>query len=141
MNSRPTEATPARLYCLLAGILLTLAGIGGFLYESSLGTGEQLASDDVAGVWATNGWLNLLYLLAGLTGLAAARREPRRYALIAGAAFTVLAVAGMIVLDGDYGTLLDLLPLSPEGNVLHLLAGVGGLLARAGTPARGSDRG
>jgi hypothetical protein len=137
VNARPEDPTPARLYALLAGFLLMIAGVAGFFYESSLALGDDLVADDVAGIWATNGWLNLLYLLAGIAGLWSATREPQLFSLVAGAGFALLAVAGFVALDGQFGTLFDVLPLSPEGNLINLLAGAGGLAAWALTRAEG----
>lgn len=118
---------PARLFALLVGGLLVLGGIGGFLYESSFSTGDRLASDEIAGILATNGWHNLIHLLTGLAGLALASRAPRPYALAVGGAYLALALWGLIETERGFGNLLELVPVDTQDNLLHLLIGLTGL--------------
>ena len=54
-------ASPARLYCLLVGAVLVIAGIIGFFYEASFATGDSIRTDDVFGVLSVNGWHNLVH--------------------------------------------------------------------------------
>jgi len=75
-----SEAGPARLFALGAGILLSLLGVLGFFYDAGFDTGKQLAADDVAGIIVVNGWRNVIYLLSGLLALGFAPRRPRRTA-------------------------------------------------------------
>lgn len=136
--AEPTpQATAARLYALVVGGLLVLAGIAGFMYESSFGTGAELAADEIAGTFSVNGWRNVLYLTTGALGLGLASRAPRPYALAAGGLFLVIAVWGWFAVDDGVGTLLDAVPLSGTDNWLHLLIGATGLAAGlAGRPQR-----
>lgn len=130
-------ATPARLYALLVGGALALLGVVGFFYDASFGSGSTLASDDLAGVFAVNGWHNLVHLATGLAGLALASRAARSYALGLGAAYTVIAIWGMLETDHGIGTLLNLIPVGSEDNLLHIVIGLTGLAAWAGSrPAR-----
>ena len=71
-----SEAGPARLFALGAGILLSLLGVLGFFYDAGFDTGKQLAADDVAGIIVVNGWRNVIYLLSGLLALGFAPRRP-----------------------------------------------------------------
>ena len=66
------SSSPARLYCLLVGGVLVIAGIIGFFYEASFETGDEIQSDDVFGILAVNGWHNLVHIAIGLLLLAAA---------------------------------------------------------------------
>ncbi len=60
-----TGRTPAQWYCLLGGLALLLAGILGFLAESSFKTGDALERGSLLG-FDVNGWHNIVHLLSGL---------------------------------------------------------------------------
>lgn len=141
------RATPARLYCLLAGGALVIAGIAGFFYESSYDTGSSLRSDELLGVLAVNGWHNAFHLAVGALLLAAAGGAARPASLAVGALYAVLAVFGFVA-TGDAslgfvaedGALLDLIPVNDPDNVLHLLLGMTGIVAFVTSPAVKPDR-
>lgn len=136
-RARPRQGpSPARLYATLAGAGLVLAGLAGFLYETSFATGRKLESDAVLGVLEVNGWHNLLHLATGALGLALATRAARTYALAVGLAYLLLSLWGFLAADGGFATLLDIIPVNTGGNVLHLLLGLAGLAAGAATPAQ-----
>jgi hypothetical protein len=122
-------ATAARLFVLVIGIALVIGGIAGFAYESSFGTGDSYVSDNILGVFPTNGWDNLLHLAAGLACLVAASRGPRAMSLALGAGFTALAIWGFIVTDHGSGNLIDVIPVGTEDNLLHLALGLTGIAA------------
>jgi hypothetical protein len=111
---------------LIAGAALVIGGVAGFFYGPSCVTGTGLEADDVLVTIPTNGWDNLLHLLAGLIGLAAASRAPRHYPLILGAAFVLLAIWGSSVADRG-ATIADLLPVGDADNLLLLAVGVAGI--------------
>jgi len=127
-------ASPARLYALLVGGVLTIAGIIGFFYDSGFDTGAELRTDDVFGILAVNGWHNVVHLLTGLLGLAAVGYAARAYALVLGLVYMVVAIWGFSVTEGGVGVILDFLPVNTEDNVLHLVLGLTGLAAGATTP-------
>lgn len=134
MAKRTDSATAARLFVLLCGAALVVGGVAGFAYESSFGTGEEFVSDDILGIFPTNGWDNTLHLLAGFACLAAASRAPRAMALALGAGFTVLAIWGFAETEGGVGSLLDTIPVATEDNFLHLALGLTGIAAGLLTP-------
>jgi hypothetical protein len=135
-------SSPARLYCLLTGVALVAAGIIGFFYESSFDTAEEVVADDVFGILAVNGWHNVVHILLGVLGLAAAGYAARAYALGVGAVYIVLAVLGFIAVEStdgidfvaENGVLIDLVPVNTEDNVLHAILGVLGIAAGLATP-------
>lgn len=131
-------ASPARLYCILVGGAILIAGIIGFFYEPSFETGSSLVYDDVFGILAVNGWHNVVHILLGLLGLIAAGYAARSYALGVGLLYVVLALWGFLETEEGIGTLLDLVPVNTEDNLLHLVLGLTGLAAGAATP-RESD--
>jgi hypothetical protein len=125
------EASPARLYALVVGGTLTIAGIIGFFYEAEFTSDEQVR-DAVFGILDVNGWHNVVHLATGLLGLAAAGYAARTYALGLGLVYVVVAIWGFIVGDGD--SILSIVPVNTEDNFLHAALGVLGLAAGAATP-------
>src|ERR1700755_3036553 len=67
-------SSPARLYAMLIGGALVIGGGMGFCYDSGFDTGVQVCStgcDKALGVFAVNGWANLLHILTGAVALIA----------------------------------------------------------------------
>jgi hypothetical protein len=138
------ESSPARLYCLLVGAVLVIAGIIGFFYESSFATGDSIREDEVFGVLGVNGWHNVVHLAIGALLLAAAGSAARPAALFVGVLYIVLCILGFIATgDGGIGfiaendTLIKLVPVNNEDNVLHLILGITGVLAAYATRPAG----
>jgi hypothetical protein len=127
-------SSPARLYALLVGSVLTIAGIIGFFYEASFDTGSALRADDVFGILAVNGWHNVVHIVTGVLGLAAVGYAARTYALVLGLVYVVVAIWGFAETSNGFGVILDFLPVNTEDNVLHLVLGLTGLAAGAATP-------
>jgi hypothetical protein len=138
------EASPARLYCLLVGGVLVIAGIIGFFYEGSFATGDSIRTEDVFGVLSVNGWHNLVHIAIGALLLICAGSAARGAALFVGILYIVLCVLGFIA-TGHGGitfvakddVLIKLVPVNNEDNVLHLILGITGVIAYlASRPAR-----
>jgi Domain of unknown function (DUF4383) len=127
------ERSPAQVYALLFGVVLVAAGVLGFFYEASFDAGDDLKADKVLGILAVNGWHNLVHILTGLLGLAVAGSygNARIYAYGLGIVYVALGLIGLFGTE----TLIDLVPLNDEDNVLHLLIGVTGIGAGLATPA------
>jgi uncharacterized protein DUF4383 len=129
-------SSPARLYCLLVGAVLVIAGIIGFFYEASFAVGDDIRSDKVFDILAVNGWHNLVHLSIGALLLVAAGSAARGAALFIGGLYIVLAILGFIA-TGDGGitfvakddVLIKLVPVNNDDNWLHVILGVTGLLA------------
>ena len=138
------ESSPARLYCLLVGAVLVIAGIIGFFYESSFATGDSIRSDDVFGVLGVNGWHNVVHLAIGALLLAAAGSAARPAALFVGVLYIVLCILGFIATgNGGIGfiaendVLIKVVPVNNEDNVLHLVLGLTGVIAAFATRPAG----
>jgi hypothetical protein len=129
-----TTRSPAQLYALIFGAVLTLAGIIGFFYNSEF-TSNKHVRDAVFGILDVNGWHNVVHVLTGIVGLAAAASysSARGYALGLGVVYLVVAIWGFIIGDGD--SILSIIPVNTEDNILHLLIGVTGIAAGMATPA------
>ena len=130
------DASPARLYCLLVGAVLVVAGIIGFFYEGSFATGDSIRSDDVFGVLSVNGWHNLVHIAVGAVLLIGAGSAARPTALFVGVLYLVLCVLGFIATSNggitfvaDNDVLIKLVPVNNEDNVLHLILGITGVIA------------
>ena len=130
------EASPARLYCLLVGAVLVIAGIIGFFYEASFATGDSIRSEDVFGVLSVNGWHNVVHIAIGALLLIAAGSAARGAALFVGILYMVLCVLGFIATSNsgigfiaESDTLIKLVAVNNEDNVLHLILGITGVIA------------
>jgi hypothetical protein len=122
------QSNPARLYAGLVGVTLVVAGIVGFFYSSDFGSPGNV--DAVFGILDVNGWHNVVHILTGALGLlafSAGAYAARQYALAVGAVYIVVAVWGFIIGDGE--SILSIIPVNTEDNVLHLLLGLAGLAA------------
>ncbi|MBK5219800.1 MAG: DUF4383 domain-containing protein [Thermoleophilia bacterium] len=122
--------SPARLYAAATGALLLVLGILGFFYSASFGSPGSV--EEALAVLEVNAWLNLLHVATGALGLLAASYAARPFALAFGFLYTVLAVWGFAIGAGD--AILGFLPASGGDDVLHLVLGLLGLAAAAGTP-------
>jgi hypothetical protein len=83
-----------------------------------------------------NGWHNVVHILTGVLGLlafAAGAYAARTYAMAIGVVYLVVAAWGFMVGDGD--SILSIIPVNTEDNILHLLLGVAGVGAALATPA------
>ena len=129
------ERSPARLYALVIGLTLVVAGIAGFFYSASFSTGDGTERDAVLGILDVNGWHNLVHIASGAIGLAVASSYggARAYAIGLGALYLLITVLGFIAGDGE--ELFNLIPVNTEDNVLHLLIGIAGVGAGLATPA------
>lgn len=123
--------SPARLFATAGGAALVVAGIVGFFYSASFGSPGEVG--EAFGVFAVNGWDNVLHALTGTIGLVAADYASRRYSLWIGLFYFVLGFWGFAVGSGE--AVLGLLPVSTGDNLFHLAFGCLGLLAWRGTPA------
>ena len=107
-------ASPARLYAAVTGALLLVLGVVGFFYDASFTSLHDL--EPALGALEVNAWFNLLYIGTGAVGVLVAGADSRGYALATGLLYTLLAIVGW----GSDG--------------LHLVIGLLGLAAAAGTP-------
>lgn len=131
-------SSPARLYATLVGGALVIIGIIGFFYEASFAVGNDIKADEEFGFLAINGWENAIHIVAGLIGLALAgsNASARLYALGFGVIYVVLAIWGWI--DGE--TILEIIPVNDEANVVHLILGITGIAAGVTTPTETPSR-
>jgi hypothetical protein len=132
-------SSPARLYAVLVGGTLLVAGIIGFFYNASFDVGNSIESDKVFGILAVNAWHNIVHILTGALGLLAAGYAARTYALGLGAVYVLVAFLGFIdfAAGGTGDTILKFIPVNTEDNFLHLILGFLGLAAGLATPKVG----
>jgi hypothetical protein len=143
---RQRGLTPAQWYCLLAGVLLLLAGAFGFLADASFDTSGATDADRVGNAdgqlqgdgflgFEVNAWHNIVHVLSGVVLLAAFRRRgtARAVALAFGLVYGVVAVVGLI----DGSDVLGFIPVNAADNVLHIaLSALGVITALV---SRGDD--
>src|SRR5918998_6401747 len=93
--------TPAQWYCLLAGLALLLAGIAGFIADSSFDTGDGIQGGELLSIFEVNGIHNLIHVASGLLLLAASpkRASAKAVAIGFGLVYGVVTIIGLI--DGQ----------------------------------------
>ena len=135
------DSTPASLYAVLIGAVLLVAGIIGFFYSAAFGTPGNV--DAVLGILDVNAWHNLIHIASGALGLLAFASGPaasRTYALAFGAVYIVVAIWGFVIGSGE--SILGIIPVNTEDNILHVILGVLGIGAYAASdPERATHRG
>jgi hypothetical protein len=122
--------SPARLYATLLGAALVVAGIVGFFYSASFGSPGEV--DEAFGIFAVNGWANVLHILTGTLGLLMAGYASRQYSLWVGALYVAVAFWGFAIGSGE--SILGFLPVNTADNLLHLIIGTLGIAAALSTP-------
>jgi hypothetical protein len=134
--ARDDRRTPAQWYCLLAGLSLLLAGIFGFISDSSFDTGDGVQGDLFLG-FEVNAIHNLIHLASGLVLLAASpkRASARAVALGFGLVYGLVAIIGLV----DGSDVLGLIPVNSADNLLHITLAALGILT--GLVSRDHDRG
>jgi hypothetical protein len=134
--ARDDRRTPAQWYCLLAGLSLLLAGVLGFISDSSFDTGDGLQGDLFLG-FEVNAIHNVIHVASGLVLLAASprRASARAVALAFGVVYGLVAIIGLI--DGE--DVLGLIPINSADNVLHIALAALGIIT--GLISRDDDRG
>jgi Domain of unknown function (DUF4383) len=129
------DRSPAQVFALVIGVTLVAAGILGFFYNASFGTGDGTERDAVLGILDVNAWHNLFHLVSGVIALAVAGSYSgaRTFALAFGAVYLVVVILGFIAGDGD--EILNIIPINTEDNVLHVLLTIAAFGAGLATPA------
>jgi uncharacterized protein DUF4383 len=139
-------SSPARLYALLIGGVLVIAGVIGFFYAAGFDTGTSICAnqgcDKVFGLLTVNGWHNLVHIGTGAIGLIAVSygvRAQRAYALYLGIAYVIVSILGFVEFgSGSFNdTILRVIPVNTADNFLHLILGVLGIGAALATPRSG----
>jgi hypothetical protein len=124
--------SPARLYATLLGAALVVVGIVGFFYSASFGSPGEV--DEMLGIFAVNGWVNVLHILTGALGLFVAGYASRWFSLWLGTFYVGLALWGFAIGGGE--AILGCLPVNTGDNILHLILGALGVAAALATPAK-----
>ena len=113
------------------GVAFLLIGILGFLSTGMSMNADMQTAPRVLGLFPVNALHNIVHILFGVWGLAAARSfgGARAYAQITGVAYLALAVLGFIVPE-----FFGLIPIGGNDIWLHLI--IGAVLAAVGFGAR-----
>lgn len=131
LQSPPMDApSPARFYATSVGAALIVLGIVGFFYSASFGSPGEVG--EMFGIFAVNGWANVLHVLCGALGLLMAGYAARQYSLWLGFAYLALALWGFAIGNGE--AILGLLPVDTGSILLHLAIGALGVGAALSTP-------
>ncbi len=136
-TGRRARWSPARLYLVISGAFLVVAGLTGFTVDASFPTspsGVHPVLDD-AGVFATNGWHNVTGLVSGLISLAFATRPEwaRTGAFVKGGIYVVATTAFQI-----WGGETFLIAVNGADQILHATLAVAGIATALATPRTGA---
>lgn len=127
-----TQWSTNRIFALVLGIVFTLISIIGFLTPTENSTGVQA----IFGLFDVDGVHNVVHLLFGLLGIAAAfTGYARRYNQVFGVIYVVLALLGLIPalyfpagsFGHDNGLFLGLMHINAGDHILHLVTGLAAL--------------
>ena len=134
-NAHDRARTPAQWYCILGGVALLLAGLLGFISDSSFDTGNDIEGGSFLG-FEVNAWHNLVHLASGLLLIAASRRRgsARTVAIAFGLVYGLVALIGII----DGSDVVGVIPVNSADNVLHVALALLGIVA--GLISRNDDR-
>ena len=129
---RPASGrTLAQAYCLVAGLVLLLAGALGFISDAHFGTATDGRGEFLG--FAVNGWHNVVHIASGLF-LLAVRGEAARAragALVFGVLYGAVAVWGFIT--GD--SVLGIVAIDRADNWLHAGLAALAILSALASPA------
>ncbi len=122
-------ATPVQTAALVVGAVFLLVGILGFIpgvtsdYDQLSGAGHH-SEAMLLGIFQVSILHNIVHLLFGVLGLAAARAvaTARSFLIIGGAIYLVLWIYGLII-DKDTGA--NFVPVNSADDWLHFVLGVG----------------
>ena len=141
---------PVQVVATLAAAAFLLVGVLGFVPGLTTGFADlsfagRHSDAHLLGLFQVSVLHNIVHLLFGVAGLAAARSVAgaRGFLIGAGAIYLVLTVYGFLV---DQGSPANFVPVNSADNLLHLVLGLGMLaaglaLAKAGSsPAAAADR-
>lgn len=125
-STSSTGRTPAQWYLLLSGAFVALWGIAGFFVNSTFTSGVHSVHADgnhgmILGIFATNGWHNVVALALGSIALMLhGTREARMHAAGLGTGYLLFtvstAVAGHFLLAGNLAN-----------DIVHVLLAVTGI--------------
>jgi hypothetical protein len=106
----------ARLFALVIGVVFLLVGVLGFLLNPSGG--------ELLGIFAVNVVHNLIHVVVGVLGIAAAYTgRSRLFAQGLGVVYLLVGVLGLIPGLAPDGMLLGLVHINMADNILHLVVG------------------
>jgi hypothetical protein len=135
----PPGGRVAQQFCLIAGVVLFLAGLLGFLVNAEFEAADPVQGATLLG-FEVNGWHNIVHLGTGAFLLAMGPRQAsaRTGALAFGCVYAVVTLYGLV--DGD--DVLTLLPINAPDNLLHVALTLAAIAAAlAPTSHRSPDRG
>lgn len=131
-HSDTRTRTPAQIAAMIVGIAFLLVGIAGFIpgvtenFDDMTFAGHESGAE-LLGVFQVSVLHNIVHLLFGVVGLAAAARHAssRAYLLVGGVIYLALWLYGLAI---DHESDANFVPLNDADNWLHLGLGAGMIL-------------
>lgn len=129
VSDRAHARTRVQLAATVVGAVFVLVGILGFVpgittHYSDLTFAGHNSMAKLLGIFMVSGLHNIVHLLFGIVGLAAARtaRTARTYLVVGGVVYLVLWVYGLLV---DQMSSANFVPVNTADNWLHFFLGIG----------------
>ncbi len=114
---------PVQVASLAVGLWWVANGIGAFLIDPNLATGQVHGGGDLFGVQVTvNGWHALFHLLPGIIGIVAAWRPRAAFVYLLGFGGLYIAVGGWGLIAG--GDTVGPIAVDRAGDMVHLFEGL-----------------
>jgi len=128
-NTRRFAETAVQKAALIVGIVFLVVGVAGFIPGLTTDVDALLIAGHeshalLLGIFQVSILHNIVHLLFGVVGLAAARSalNARRYLIVGGVIYLVLWLYGLLI-DLDSGA--NFVPVNSADNWLHLVLGIG----------------
>lgn len=130
-----THGSVAQMFALVAGVVLTVAGVAGMIVNADFSTGNTITTEGLQFL-DVNGWSSLLMIVTGLILLVGGRDadRARKVSLVVGVIY--LAVTVWSLFDS---TILGMLAVNDMTAIFYAAIGVLGVTAGLGPDRRPTD--
>lgn len=130
-----THGSVAQMFALVAGVVLTVAGVAGMIVNADFSTGNTITTEGLQFL-DVNGWSSLLMIVTGLILLVGGRDadRARKVSLVVGVIY--LAVTVWSLFDS---TILGMIAVNDMTAIFYAAIGVLGVTAGLGPDRRPTD--
>lgn len=127
-SATTTSRSPIQQAAMAVGAVFLLVGVLGFIPGITTNVGDlkfagHTSRAELLGIFQVSILHNLVHLLFGVLGIAAARKfsTSRTYLVAGGAVYLVLWIYGLVT---DHGSDANFVPVNDADNWLHLVLGI-----------------
>lgn len=134
MGSGIAEKSMAQMFAVVAGVIVTLAGVVSLIVNFDFSTGGSIVTEKLL-FMDVNGWSGMLLLLTGVALLVSSRANgsARKVSLVVGVIYLVVTVWSLFT-----ASVIGMFPVSDMTAILYAAIGVLGVTAGIGPDPRES---